>query len=132
MLANSVGHLHQPGPVSAQLQDVGGGEELDPVKRRVAQRLKQPRGDQNGNVMRLAVQHPGRLLGRKANGQLPKQRQKPMLILFHARDRVEAKDLRRHGRLARRPLLLCLLNPLRNLLRRHLRRRIVAQLLHKA
>jgi len=35
------------------------------------------------NVMRLAVQHPARLLPRQAEGQLTEQRQEPMLIFFH-------------------------------------------------
>jgi len=48
------------------------------------------------------------------------------LLLSHARDRVEAKELRPHG-LARRPLLLCLLHPLRNLPRGHPSRWIVGE-----
>ena len=47
-------------------------------------------------------------------------------------DHSQSPQLRRHGRLARRPLLLRLLHPLRNLLRRQLRRRIIAELLHQA
>ena len=61
------------------------------------------------------------------------QAQKPMLVVSHSRGiEVEVKPLRRHGRLARRPLALRLLDPLRNLLRGQPRCRIVAELLDQA
>jgi DNA repair protein RadC len=42
---------------------------------RVAERLEQPRRNQRGNVMRLAVQHPARLFRREAGRQLTQERQ---------------------------------------------------------
>jgi len=55
-----------------------------------------------------------------------------MLIFSHRRrSKVEPEHLSRHGRFARRPLVLCLLHPLRNLLRRHLCRRVVSELLNQ-
>ena len=60
-------------------------KEFDAVLRRVAEGFKQPGGHQGGDVMRLAAQHPAGLLRRQAGGQLPQQRQKLVLIVFHTR-----------------------------------------------
>ena len=70
MLADGVGDFNQPSAVFGQFQHVGSGKKLDAVLRRIAQRLEQPSVHECRNIMRLAVQHPARLLRRQAGGQL--------------------------------------------------------------
>ena len=83
MLANGVGDFDQPRAVFGNLQNVRRRKILGAILRRVAKRLEQPRRDQRGDVVRLAVQQPARLLRREAGGQLPQEGQEPMLIVFH-------------------------------------------------
>jgi hypothetical protein len=98
VLADSVGYLDQPRPVFGELDQIDGAEKLDAIGRRVPQRLQQARGNQDGNIMRLTIQHPGGLLGREAGRQLSMEGQKPMLIFTHnCRSKVEAESLGRHG-----------------------------------
>ena len=73
VLINSGQHAHQPVVVFDLFQQIRRGKKLDTVGRRIAQRLEQPGGDQYRDVMRPAVEHPGRLLRRQASGQLPQQ-----------------------------------------------------------
>ena len=84
VLVDDLRHFVQPRAVPEQFQHIHGGEEFDAVLRRVAEGFKQPGGHQGGDVMRLAAQHPAGLLRRQAGGQLPQQRQKLVLIVFHA------------------------------------------------
>lgn len=84
MLANGVADFDQPSTVFRQFQNVRRGKILAAIGRRIAQRLEQPGIEQRGDVMRLAVQHPARLLRREAGGQLTEQRQEPGLFFFHA------------------------------------------------
>ena len=49
------------------------GKEVDAVRRWVAQRLEQPRRHQNRHIMRLAIEHPGRLFRRQTRRKLPEQ-----------------------------------------------------------
>ncbi len=53
MLADCVRDLRQPGAVFCEFQDVRRGEILDAVRRRIAQRAKQPGGDQDWHIMRF-------------------------------------------------------------------------------
>ena len=92
MLANGVGDFNQPSTVFCNFQNIRRGEILGAILRGISERLEQSRINQRGNVMRLAVQHPARLLRRQAGGQLSQQRQETVLIVFHtppvaARDR---------------------------------------------
>ena len=66
-------HPDQPSAVLGNFQKVRRGKILGTVRRRVAQRLEQPGMNQRRNVVRLAVEHPARLLCREADGQLPQQ-----------------------------------------------------------
>ncbi len=84
VLANGIGDFDQPRAVFRNFQNIRRGEIFGAVLRRIAERLEQPRRDQRGNVVRLAVQHPARLFCREAGGQLSQQRQETMLIFFHA------------------------------------------------
>jgi hypothetical protein len=83
VLIDGVRHICQPGTVFTEFQNLRRTEELNAVRWRVAQRLKQPRCDKRRNIVRLAAQHPAGLFRRKPSGELPQKRQKPMLILFH-------------------------------------------------
>jgi len=83
MLADGVRHLRKPCPVFAKFQQISRGKKLDTVRWRIAERLEQPRCDEDWHVMRLAVQDPRRLLCRQAGGQLAEQSQKLLLLLFH-------------------------------------------------
>ena len=56
------------------------GEELDAIR---PSGFEQTRGDQNRHVMRLAVQHPRRLLRRQARWRLSQQARETMLIFPH-------------------------------------------------
>jgi len=85
MLANGVADFDQPSAVFRQFQHVRRGKILGGILGRIAQRLEQPGIDQRGDVVRLAVQHPARLLRRQAGGQLAEQRQEPGLFFFHAK-----------------------------------------------
>ena len=84
MLANGVGGFDEPSTVFGGFENVRRGEILGGVLGGIAERLEQPRRNQRGDVMRLAVQHPARLLRREAGRQLTEQRQKPNLFFFHA------------------------------------------------
>ena len=84
MLANSICDLDQPSAVFGQFQHVRHRKILGGILRRIAERLEQPSGSQRRDVVRLAVQHPARLLRREAGGQLTEQRQEAVLIFFHA------------------------------------------------
>jgi len=85
MLANGVCDFDQPTTFFCQFQHVRRRKILAGILGRIAQRLEQPGVDQRGNVVRLAVQHPACLLRRQPDGQLAQERQKPMLIVFHAK-----------------------------------------------
>ena len=71
MLADGVGDFDQPSAVFGRFQNVRRRKILGAILRGVAERLEQPRRDERRNVVRLAVQHPARLLRREAGGQLP-------------------------------------------------------------
>ena len=86
VLANGVADFDEPRAVFRQFQNVLSGEILGGILGKITERLEQPRRNQRGNVMRLAVQHPARLLRREAGGQLAEQRQEPVLIVFHTQD----------------------------------------------
>jgi len=83
MLVDGRADAHQPVAVFDAFQQVRRGEKLDAVGWWIAQRLEQPGRDQRRDVMRPAVQHPGRLLRREAGWQLAQQHQEPLLIVFH-------------------------------------------------
>ena len=68
VLANGVADFDQPTTVFRQFQHVRRGKILCRILREIAERLEQPRIDKRGNVVRLAVQHPARLLRSKAGG----------------------------------------------------------------
>jgi hypothetical protein len=86
VLADGVGDFDKPSAVFGGFQNIGSRKKLCAVLRGIAERLEQPRGNQRGNVMRLAVQHPTGLLRRETEGQLAEQRQEPRLIFFHTQD----------------------------------------------
>ena len=83
VLADGVGGFDEPSTVFGGFENVRRGEILGGVLGGIAERLEQPRSNQRGDVMRLAVQHPARLLRREAGRQLTEQRQEPLLIFFH-------------------------------------------------
>ena len=98
MQAYGVGDFDEPGTVFGCFQNIGSRKILCAVLRGIAERLEQPRRNQSRNVVRLAVQHPARLFRREAEGQLTEQRQKPMLIVFHAKPvRAPAKNRTRNN-----------------------------------
>ena len=49
-------------------------KEFDAVRRRIAQRFKQPGRDQDRHIMRLAIEHPGHLFRRQTCRKLSEQR----------------------------------------------------------
>ncbi len=77
MLADSISGFDEPSAVFGDFQQVSRRKILGAVLGRIAKRFKQPRIDQCGDVMHLAVQHPTRLFRREADGQLTEQREKP-------------------------------------------------------
>jgi hypothetical protein len=83
MLVNSAGHSHQPMTIFAGFQQFGRRKILDAIGRRIAERFQQFGRHQSGNIMRLAIQHPSRLLRRQAGGQLAEQGQELMLVVAH-------------------------------------------------
>jgi len=87
-------HLDQPGAVFGSFQKVSRGKILGSIRRGIAERLEQPGMNERRNVVRLAVQHPARLLPRQAEGQLAEQRQEPMLFFFHALTVVIFRQMR--------------------------------------
>lgn len=103
VLVDGVRHLRQPGPVLDQFQHICGRKKLDAVRRRIAERLKQPGRDQGRNIVRLAVQQPRSLLGSEPRGQLSDQGKKSLLVFFHTkhqslpRSRSEQETFTRYG-----------------------------------
>ena len=83
VLANGVADFDQPSAVFRNLQNIRRRKILGGVLGGIAERLEQPRRNQGGDVVRLTVQHPARLLRRQADGQLSQQRQKTVLVVFH-------------------------------------------------
>jgi len=69
VLANGFRDLDQPSAVFGQFQHIRRRKILRAVLRGIAERLEQPRGNQRGNVVRLAVQHPARLFRTETGGQ---------------------------------------------------------------
>ena len=67
-------HLDQPSAVFGSFQKVCRGKILGAVRRGIAERLEQAGMNERRNVVRLAVQHPSRLLPRQSEGQLTEQR----------------------------------------------------------
>ena len=59
-------------------------KKLHAVRRRIAQRLEQARDNQNRHIMRLAVEHPSRLLRRQTRWQLPQHPHKLLLVFSHS------------------------------------------------
>jgi hypothetical protein len=93
MLADGVGDFDEPSAVIEQFQQIRRGKILGAILRRIAKRLEQPRRNQRGNVMRLAIQHPTGLLRIEAGGQLTEQGQETVLIVFHTRaERLRFKN----------------------------------------
>lgn len=84
VLANGIADFDQPSAVFRQFQHIRRGEILGGVLGKITERLEQSRRNQRRNIVRLAVQHPARLLRREAGGQLAEQRQEPGLFFFHA------------------------------------------------
>jgi len=85
MLVNGRGQPDQPCSIFSIFQHVRRGEKLDGIRRRVAQRLQQTVCNERRNVMRLAIQHPGRLLRRQAGRKLAQKCQEMMMVVFHAK-----------------------------------------------
>ena len=73
MLANGVGDFGEPRTVFGSFKNISSRKIFYAVLRGIAKWLEQPRRNQRRNVMRLAVQHPARLLRREAEGQLTEQ-----------------------------------------------------------
>ncbi len=96
MLGNRCGDFHKPGAVFCQFNHIRRGKIFRGILRRIAERLEQPRCDQRGNIVRLAVQHPARLFRRQAGGQLSQERQEPLLFFFHAKS-VAGRPKKRTG-----------------------------------
>src|SRR5208337_5273552 len=96
MLADGGGCFDEPSTVFDRFENVRRGEILGGVLGGIAKRLEQPSSNQCGDVMRLAVQHPARLLRREAGGQLSQERQEPQLIFVHAKP-VAADQWKRTG-----------------------------------
>ena len=83
VLVDRIRDLDEPGPIFHQFGDFGRGKELDGIRRRIAQRLEDTGGDENRDVMNLAIQYPRRLLGAQSRGWLTQQGQKLESLLFH-------------------------------------------------
>jgi hypothetical protein len=83
MLVDGVCHLYQPGTVLEKFQNIRSAEKLVAILSGIAKGFEQTGRNECRNVMRLAVKHPPGLLCREAGGQLPQERQKPLLIFFH-------------------------------------------------
>ena len=96
VLADRVGDFDEPSAVFTNFQNIRRRKILGAILRRVAERLEQPRRNQRGNVMRLAVQHPARLFCREAGGQLSQQRQETVLIVFHTQYQSAAAPKSEH------------------------------------
>jgi hypothetical protein len=84
VLTDGVGDFDEPSVVCGDLQNIRRRKILGAILHGGAERFEQPGIDQRGNVMRLAIQHPGSLLRREAGRQLAEQRKEPVLIVFHA------------------------------------------------
>ena len=84
VLANSIADFDQPATVFRHFQHVRRSEILGGIWGGIAKRLEQSGVDQRRDVVRLAVQHPARLLCRETGGQLSQERQEAVLIVFHA------------------------------------------------
>jgi hypothetical protein len=65
MLIQRIRDLRQPHPIFDLFQQFQGGEILDATGRWIAQRFEKARSHQDRHIMRLAIQHPGRLLRRQ-------------------------------------------------------------------
>lgn len=85
VLANGVADFDQPTTVFRHFQHVRRRKILGRICGGIAERLEQSGIDQCRNIVRLAVQHPGRLFRRKAGRQLSQKRQEPLLFFFHAK-----------------------------------------------
>lgn len=78
-------HSGQPRAVFGRFQQNRRGKILRAIRGGIAEGFEKASMNQRRNVVRLAVQHPARLLRRQAGGQLAQQRQEPKLIVFHAK-----------------------------------------------
>jgi hypothetical protein len=70
MLVDRSRDPHKPVAVFHAFQQISGAKKLNAVASGIAQGLDEFGGDQRRDVMRLAIQHPRRLLCRQARGQL--------------------------------------------------------------
>jgi hypothetical protein len=59
-------------------------EVFDSVLWRISQGLEQSGRNKDGNIVGLATEQPRHLLNREPGWRLPNQRQKLMLLFFHA------------------------------------------------
>lgn len=73
VLIHSVCDLHEPAPISDQLQQLAGREEFYSIGRRISQWLKQAGSNQDRYIVGLAIQHPRRLFCGESSWQLPMQ-----------------------------------------------------------
>ena len=64
VLIDGARHLCQPRTILGRFKNFSRRKKFCAVLRRVAQRLEQPSDDERRNVVRLAVEHPSRLLRR--------------------------------------------------------------------
>lgn len=58
VLVDGVGNLGEPRAIFAQFQNIRRSEKLNPVWRRIAERLEQVGVYQRRNIVRLAIEHP--------------------------------------------------------------------------
>ena len=84
MLIQRIRDFCQPCPVLDLFQNFRRGKVFNAVWRRIAERLEQTSGNKNRHIMRLAIQHPRRLLRRQAGRQLPQQPHKLLLVFPHS------------------------------------------------
>lgn len=107
MLADRVGHFRKPSAVFDQFHKIARGKEFDAVWGRIAEGLEQPGGDEDRKIMRLAIEHPCRLLDGEPRWKLSQERQEAMLLISHATP-VEAPSRKRTGFSFENPqILLC-------------------------
>ena len=83
VLIDGVRHLCQPGTIFEQFQNIRRRKKLDAVSCWISQRLEQARGNEDRHIMRLATEHPRRLLHGQPRRGLPNQPQELLLLFFH-------------------------------------------------
>lgn len=78
-----IGEFREPGAIGGQLQDFSRAKVFVGIRRWIPKRTQQTFGHENGNIVRLTVKDPSRLLNRQPGWRTGNETQESILVILH-------------------------------------------------